>query len=182
MCCQQCWTLSNRSQSCCVMCHQIPVFGPLFDGAVVDFACLPGLVRETAINAGNVLRSLKQFYQTLYPWHSPASSSLLYLTCVIRHVLSWQGDVQSASSLTVFRGKLKRIYFSNLIPTLSYSNRCLPQWSSKFFTWAALSSLCNIMYRVAQKVLTDPRDTTWKFKQHAAHYLGQRLEVTVWQC
>ena len=45
----------------------MPPFGPLFDGAVVDFASLAGLVRETAINAGNMIRTLKAYYQTLYP-------------------------------------------------------------------------------------------------------------------
>ena len=32
-------------------------FGPLFDGAVVDKACLPSLVRATAINASRALRT-----------------------------------------------------------------------------------------------------------------------------
>ena len=48
-------------------CFQIPLFGPLFDGAVVDFASLPGLVREMAVNAGSTIRTLKPYYQTLYP-------------------------------------------------------------------------------------------------------------------
>ena len=46
---------------------QIPLFGPLFDGAIVDFASLPGLVRETAVNAGNMIRTQIPYYKTLYP-------------------------------------------------------------------------------------------------------------------
>ena len=52
---------------CACLCRQIPSFGPLFSGAIVDFASLPGLVRDTAVNAGNMIRTLKPFYQTLYP-------------------------------------------------------------------------------------------------------------------
>ena len=52
--------------SVCV-CLQVPLFGPLFDGAIVDFASLPGLVRETAVNAGNMICTLKPYYKTLYP-------------------------------------------------------------------------------------------------------------------
>ena len=46
---------------------QVPYFGPLFDGAIVDRAVLPGLVRATAINAGHMMRSQRTFYQALYP-------------------------------------------------------------------------------------------------------------------
>jgi hypothetical protein len=45
---------------------EIPFFGPLFDGAIVDFLALPGLVRATAINAGNMIRTQKPFYQAFY--------------------------------------------------------------------------------------------------------------------
>ncbi|CAG5136422.1 unnamed protein product, partial [Candidula unifasciata] len=45
---------------------EIPFFGPLFDGAVVDFQVLPGLVRATAINASRLKRSLMPFYHAYY--------------------------------------------------------------------------------------------------------------------
>lgn len=48
----------------------------MFDGAIVDFVSLPGLVRETAINAGNMIRTLKPYYQTLYPYQQ-----LLLILC-----------------------------------------------------------------------------------------------------
>ncbi|CAG0914887.1 unnamed protein product [Notodromas monacha] len=35
----------------------VPFFGPLFDGAIVDYRTLPGLVRATAINASRAKRS-----------------------------------------------------------------------------------------------------------------------------
>ena len=50
-----------------ILISQVPYFGPLFDGALVDHKILPGLVRATAINASQVLRAAKPFYQALYP-------------------------------------------------------------------------------------------------------------------
>ena len=47
---------------------QVPFFGPLFDGAIIDARILPGLVRATALNASQILRSLKPFYKPLYPF------------------------------------------------------------------------------------------------------------------
>ncbi|XP_041468944.1 ral GTPase-activating protein subunit alpha-1-like isoform X2 [Lytechinus variegatus] len=44
----------------------VPFFGPLFDGAVVDYRVLPGLVRATAINANRIKRSQLEFYQQFY--------------------------------------------------------------------------------------------------------------------
>ena len=46
---------------------QVPYFGPLFDGVIVDRRILPGLVRATALNASQTLRSLKPLYKPLYP-------------------------------------------------------------------------------------------------------------------
>ena len=43
------------------VCPQIPYFGPLFDGAIVDHLVLPGLVRATAINASRVKRCIRLF-------------------------------------------------------------------------------------------------------------------------
>lgn len=37
--------------------HALPLLAPLFDGAVVDATSLPFLVRETAVNAGRMLRA-----------------------------------------------------------------------------------------------------------------------------
>lgn len=46
---------------------QVPFFGPLFDGAIVDSKILPTMVRATAINASRALKSLIALYQNLYP-------------------------------------------------------------------------------------------------------------------
>ncbi|XP_033736327.1 ral GTPase-activating protein subunit alpha-1-like isoform X2 [Pecten maximus] len=45
---------------------EIPYFGPVFDGAILDRKVLPGLVRATAINASRVKRSLIPFYHSFY--------------------------------------------------------------------------------------------------------------------
>ncbi|XP_065187715.1 ral GTPase-activating protein subunit alpha-2-like [Sycon ciliatum] len=45
---------------------KLPHFGPLFDGAVVDIASLPALVRATAINANRAKRSELPFFQQHY--------------------------------------------------------------------------------------------------------------------
>lgn len=50
------------------MCQQVPFFGPLFDGAIVDMEILPTMVRATAINASRALKSLIPLYQNLYPF------------------------------------------------------------------------------------------------------------------
>lgn len=48
--------------------HQVPFFGPLFDGAIVNGKVLPIMVRSTAINASRALKSLIPLYQNLYPF------------------------------------------------------------------------------------------------------------------
>ncbi|KAK6182371.1 hypothetical protein SNE40_010078 [Patella caerulea] len=45
---------------------EVPYFGPLFDGAIVDSKVLPGLVRATAINASRIKRSLMPFFHSFY--------------------------------------------------------------------------------------------------------------------
>uniref|UniRef100_A0A8C2F9K7 Ral GTPase activating protein, alpha subunit 1 (catalytic) n=1 Tax=Cyprinus carpio TaxID=7962 RepID=A0A8C2F9K7_CYPCA len=44
---------------------EVPFFGPLFDGAIVDGNILPTVVRATAINASRALKSLIPLYQNL---------------------------------------------------------------------------------------------------------------------
>eukprot|EP00118_Oscarella_pearsei_P026270 m.309686 g.309686 ORF g.309686 m.309686 type:complete len:2118 (+) comp47370_c0_seq1:63-6416(+) len=44
----------------------VPFFGPLFDGAVVDKLTLPCLVRETALNASRAKRSRLPFYEKYF--------------------------------------------------------------------------------------------------------------------
>uniref|UniRef100_A0A2D4J6Q2 Rap-GAP domain-containing protein n=1 Tax=Micrurus lemniscatus lemniscatus TaxID=129467 RepID=A0A2D4J6Q2_MICLE len=46
---------------------EVPFFGPLFDGAIVNGKILPIMVRATAINASRALKSLIPLYQNLYP-------------------------------------------------------------------------------------------------------------------
>uniref|UniRef100_A0AAA9SD54 Ral GTPase activating protein catalytic subunit alpha 1 n=1 Tax=Bos taurus TaxID=9913 RepID=A0AAA9SD54_BOVIN len=45
---------------------EVPFFGPLFDGAIVNGKVLPIMVRATAINASRALKSLIPLYQNLY--------------------------------------------------------------------------------------------------------------------
>ncbi|XP_078672848.1 ral GTPase-activating protein subunit alpha-1-like isoform X2 [Branchiostoma floridae x Branchiostoma belcheri] len=45
---------------------QVPFFGPLFDGAIVDYKVLPDLVRATAINASRAKRANIPLYQRFY--------------------------------------------------------------------------------------------------------------------
>ncbi|OXB53753.1 hypothetical protein ASZ78_008813 [Callipepla squamata] len=47
---------------------EVPFFGPLFDGAIVNGKILPIMVRATAINASRALKSLIPLYQNLYPF------------------------------------------------------------------------------------------------------------------
>ncbi|MEQ2282558.1 Ral GTPase-activating protein subunit alpha-1, partial [Ameca splendens] len=47
---------------------EVPFFGPLFDGAIVDMKILSTMVRATAINASRALKSLIPLYQNLYPF------------------------------------------------------------------------------------------------------------------
>lgn len=69
--------LSERAVWCdwsprlCSLTPQVPFFGPLFDGAIVDEKILPTLVRATAINASRALKSLIPLYQNLYPYPRP---------------------------------------------------------------------------------------------------------------
>ncbi|GAB1297445.1 Ral GTPase-activating protein subunit alpha-1 [Apodemus speciosus] len=44
---------------------EVPFFGPLFDGAIVNGKVLPIMVRSTAINASRALKSLIPLYQNL---------------------------------------------------------------------------------------------------------------------
>lgn len=46
---------------------QVPFFGPLFDGAIVDEKILPTMVQAIALNASRALKSLIPLYQNLYP-------------------------------------------------------------------------------------------------------------------
>ncbi|XP_068436905.1 ral GTPase-activating protein subunit alpha-1 isoform X4 [Clinocottus analis] len=58
---------------------EVPFFGPLFDGAVVDMDILPTMVRATAINASRALKSLIPLYQNFYEERSR------YLETIVQH-------------------------------------------------------------------------------------------------
>ncbi|XP_048456871.1 ral GTPase-activating protein subunit alpha-2 [Rhincodon typus] len=45
---------------------EVPFFGPLFDGAIVNEKLLPSLVRATGINASRAVKSLIPLYQSFY--------------------------------------------------------------------------------------------------------------------
>uniref|UniRef100_T1JGD1 Rap-GAP domain-containing protein n=1 Tax=Strigamia maritima TaxID=126957 RepID=T1JGD1_STRMM len=56
---------------------EVPYFGPLFSGAIVDFKVLPGLVRATAINASRAKRSMLPFYQSFYEERAKALDTVI---------------------------------------------------------------------------------------------------------
>ena len=57
---------------------QVPFFGPLFDGAIVNGKILPIMVRATAINASRALKSLIPLYQNLYPFTQMVSKAYTF--------------------------------------------------------------------------------------------------------
>ncbi|XP_041827324.1 ral GTPase-activating protein subunit alpha-1 isoform X2 [Melanotaenia boesemani] len=58
---------------------EVPFFGPLFDGAIVDMKILPAMVRATAINASRALKSLIPLYQNFY------EERARYLETIVQH-------------------------------------------------------------------------------------------------
>uniref|UniRef100_A0AAR2J076 Rap-GAP domain-containing protein n=1 Tax=Pygocentrus nattereri TaxID=42514 RepID=A0AAR2J076_PYGNA len=60
---------------------EVPFFGPLFDGAIVDGKILPTMVRATAINASRALKSLIPLYQNFY------EERARYLETIVQHYL-----------------------------------------------------------------------------------------------
>ncbi|XP_049320015.1 ral GTPase-activating protein subunit alpha-1 isoform X11 [Astyanax mexicanus] len=60
---------------------EVPFFGPLFDGAIVDGKILPTMVRATAINASRALKSLIPLYQNFY------EERARYLETIVQHHL-----------------------------------------------------------------------------------------------
>uniref|UniRef100_A0A8C9YEU6 Ral GTPase activating protein catalytic subunit alpha 1 n=1 Tax=Sander lucioperca TaxID=283035 RepID=A0A8C9YEU6_SANLU len=58
---------------------EVPFFGPLFDGAIVDMNILPTMVRATAINASRALKSLIPLYQNFY------EERARYLETIVQH-------------------------------------------------------------------------------------------------
>ncbi|XP_037500049.1 probable Rho GTPase-activating protein CG5521 isoform X1 [Rhipicephalus sanguineus] len=56
---------------------EVPFFGPLFDGAIVDHLVLPRLVRATAINAGRAVNSLKPMFRTYYEQRAQALETVV---------------------------------------------------------------------------------------------------------
>ncbi|XP_066513820.1 ral GTPase-activating protein subunit alpha-1 [Hoplias malabaricus] len=58
---------------------EVPFFGPLFDGAIVDGKILPTMVRATAINASRALKSLIPLYQNFY------EERARYLETIVQH-------------------------------------------------------------------------------------------------
>ncbi|XP_072545048.1 ral GTPase-activating protein subunit alpha-1 isoform X1 [Salminus brasiliensis] len=60
---------------------EVPFFGPLFDGAIVDGKILPTMVRATALNASRALKSLIPLYQNFY------EERARYLETIVQHHL-----------------------------------------------------------------------------------------------
>uniref|UniRef100_S4RBX1 Ral GTPase activating protein catalytic subunit alpha 1 n=1 Tax=Petromyzon marinus TaxID=7757 RepID=S4RBX1_PETMA len=58
---------------------EVPFFGPLFDGAIVDGKILPVLVRATALNASRALKTLIPLYQSFY------EERARYLDSIVQH-------------------------------------------------------------------------------------------------
>ncbi|XP_039741603.1 ral GTPase-activating protein subunit alpha-1 isoform X1 [Pteropus medius] len=60
---------------------EVPFFGPLFDGAIVNGKVLPIMVRATALNASRALKSLIPLYQNFY------EERARYLQTIVQHHL-----------------------------------------------------------------------------------------------
>uniref|UniRef100_A0A8C8SM96 Ral GTPase activating protein catalytic subunit alpha 1 n=1 Tax=Pelusios castaneus TaxID=367368 RepID=A0A8C8SM96_9SAUR len=60
---------------------EVPFFGPLFDGSIVNGKILPIMVRATAINASRALKSLIPLYQNFY------EERARYLQTIVQHHL-----------------------------------------------------------------------------------------------
>ncbi|XP_075387192.1 ral GTPase-activating protein subunit alpha-1 isoform X1 [Tenrec ecaudatus] len=60
---------------------EVPFFGPLFDGAIVNGKVLPIMVRATAVNASRALKSLIPLYQNFY------EERARYLQTIVQHHL-----------------------------------------------------------------------------------------------
>uniref|UniRef100_F6S0Z9 Ral GTPase activating protein catalytic subunit alpha 1 n=1 Tax=Monodelphis domestica TaxID=13616 RepID=F6S0Z9_MONDO len=60
---------------------EVPFFGPLFDGAIINGKILPIMVRATAINASRALKSLIPLYQNFY------EERARYLQSIVQHHL-----------------------------------------------------------------------------------------------
>uniref|UniRef100_A0ABM5GA47 Ral GTPase-activating protein subunit alpha-2 isoform X1 n=1 Tax=Pogona vitticeps TaxID=103695 RepID=A0ABM5GA47_9SAUR len=58
---------------------EVPLFGPLFDGAIVTAELLPNLIRATCINASRAVKSLITLYQSFY------EERALYLEAIIQN-------------------------------------------------------------------------------------------------
>ncbi|XP_023240859.1 ral GTPase-activating protein subunit alpha-1-like isoform X3 [Centruroides sculpturatus] len=56
---------------------EIPYFGPLFNGAIIDQKVLSGLVRATAINASRAKRALIPLYQNFYEERSRSLETIV---------------------------------------------------------------------------------------------------------
>ena len=97
-------------------------------------------------------------------------------------------DVQSASSMTMFRPKLKFHFLSTVIHR-HYSAKRLPQWTSKFGSWRVFSAKCNIYisrlcYDVSIRLSVRPfvTEVHWriianlgfKFRSHFTAHCGRR--------
>ncbi|KAM6462188.1 ral GTPase-activating protein subunit alpha-1 isoform 1-T1 [Liasis olivaceus] len=63
---------------------EVPFFGPLFDGAIVNGKILPIMVRATAINASRALKSLIPLYQNFLTSYEERAR---YLQTIIQHHL-----------------------------------------------------------------------------------------------
>lgn len=62
------------------------MFGPLFDGALVDRKVLPALVRATAINASRASRELLPLYERQYPYCAQNEDVFSSLRVVLKGV------------------------------------------------------------------------------------------------
>ncbi|OPJ83176.1 ral GTPase-activating protein subunit alpha-1 isoform A [Patagioenas fasciata monilis] len=70
---------------------EVPFFGPLFDGAIVNGKILPIMVRATAINASRALKSLIPLYQNFYEERARYLQTIhLTTTCPQRQIIKYQ--------------------------------------------------------------------------------------------
>lgn len=84
---------------------EVPYFGPLFNGAIVDHKILPGLVRATAINASCAKRSTMPYFQNFYEERAKAFDAV----------------VNNHKELTTFENFTANVFMPSA-PTKSFSN------------------------------------------------------------
>uniref|UniRef100_A0AAV2JAW9 Rap-GAP domain-containing protein n=1 Tax=Knipowitschia caucasica TaxID=637954 RepID=A0AAV2JAW9_KNICA len=148
---------------------EVPFFGPLFDGAVVDMKILPTMVRATAINASRALKSLIPLYQNFFQ----AVLGLWTLCCGRVHMLSHREAVVSVfvgptiGSIVPVRLQ-SAVCDKESVSLTTVKSRCLPVHTHELQTSAAPGHLRGARTPLAAKQANLPR---------AAAYVSRNMDA-----